>query len=52
VFGDDITGSLGIKVASANNMVVGFGHKNPNAQKGRERRGKKRDVRLRNGLQA
>ena len=52
VFGEDITGSLGIKIASTNHMVVGFGNKNPNSQKGRERRGKKKNVRLRNGIKA
>jgi rRNA maturation endonuclease Nob1 len=50
VFGADITGSLGLKIAASNNLVVGYGNKNPNAQKGRERRGKKRVVKLKNGL--
>jgi RNA-binding protein NOB1 len=43
VFGADITEALGISVSKkATDIHYGYGKKNPNAQKGRERRGKKK----------
>ena len=40
-FGEDLTSDLGIHVNKGAAIVVGVGKKNPNAAKGRERRGKK-----------
>ena len=41
-FGEDITGSLGMDLKTVGgNLQAGFGRRNPNTQKGRERRGKK-----------
>ena len=41
-FGEDITGSLGMDLKTVGgNLQAGFGRRNPNAQKGRERRGKR-----------
>jgi len=41
-FGEDITGSLGLDLKTVGgNLTAGFGRRNPNAQKGRERRGKR-----------
>ena len=41
VFGPDVTDSLeALNIVQANDITVGFGRKNPNSQKGRERRGK------------
>ena len=39
--GSHVLGSLGMRVGAGSNVVVGMGRKNPNAQRGRERRGKK-----------
>jgi RNA-binding protein NOB1 len=42
-FGSHITGELGMSVGTVPAEVkVGFGRNNPNAQRGRERRGKKK----------
>ncbi|KAH8049247.1 hypothetical protein JL722_12048 [Aureococcus anophagefferens] len=41
VFGPDVTDSLeALNIVQANDLTVGLGRKNPNAMKGRERRGK------------
>lgn len=40
-FDSDIMHSLGMRVAAGSSVQVGVGKKNPNALKGRERRGKK-----------
>ena len=41
-FGEDITGSLGLDLQRAGgSLQAGFGRRNPNAMRGRERRGKK-----------
>lgn len=40
-FGDEITSDVGLQINKGNRIVVGYGKKNPNAMKGRERRGKK-----------
>jgi RNA-binding protein NOB1 len=45
MFGADITETLGMavsKTAAADGIQFGYGKKNPNAQRGRERRGKKK----------
>ena len=42
MFGEGITESLGMRVAAGTNVVVGYGRQNPNARRGRERRGAKR----------
>lgn len=42
MFGEEITDSLGMDVQKTVGIQVGYGKKNPNAQKGRERRGKKK----------
>jgi rRNA maturation endonuclease Nob1 len=39
-FGEDITSDVGLHINKGGNIVVGYGRKNPNAEKGRERRGK------------
>ena len=39
-FGEDITGDVGLNINQSCRVTVGFGKKNPNAMKGRERRGK------------
>ncbi len=39
--GEHVLGSLGMRVGAGTAVVVGAGRTNPNAQKGRERRGKK-----------
>ncbi|CAM9780911.1 unnamed protein product [Scytosiphon promiscuus] len=41
MFGEDITGNVGLTVSRSADIVVGYGRKNPNATRGRERRGKK-----------
>jgi RNA-binding protein NOB1 len=41
MFGEEISEQFGKQVLTGSDLVVGFGRKNPNAQKGRERRGKK-----------
>lgn len=41
-FGDEITSDVGIQINKSNKLKIGLGSKNPNAQKGRERRGKKK----------
>lgn len=41
MFGEDITGNVGLTVSKSADIVVGYGRKNPNATRGRERRGKK-----------
>ena len=41
-FGEDITGSLGLDLKTVGgNLTAGFGRRNPNSMKGRERRGKR-----------
>jgi len=41
-FGEDITGSLGLDLQKAGgDLQAGFGRRNPNKMRGRERRGKK-----------
>ena len=40
--GQHVLDSLGMRVGAGSNVVVGMGRKNPNAQRGRERRGKKK----------
>ena len=42
MFGEDILGSVGLKLSKTSDIVVGFGNRNPNSQKVRERRGKKK----------
>lgn len=45
MFGADITETLGVavsKTAAADGIQYGYGRKNPNSQRGRERRGKKK----------
>jgi RNA-binding protein NOB1 len=45
MFGADITETLGVavtKTAAADGIQFGYGRKNPNSQRGRERRGKKK----------
>ena len=39
-FGEDITGDVGIHLNKGSKLMVGYGKQNPNAMKGRERRGK------------
>ncbi|CAM9365732.1 unnamed protein product [Ectocarpus sp. 6 AP-2014] len=41
MFGEDITGNVGLTVSKSADLVVGYGRKNPNSARGRERRGKK-----------
>lgn len=41
MFGEDITGNVGLTVSRSADIVVGYGRKNPNSARGRERRGKK-----------
>ena len=41
-FGEDITSDVGVHVNKGNAIKVGLGRRNPNADKGRERRGKKK----------
>ncbi|CAM9362144.1 unnamed protein product [Ectocarpus sp. 13 AM-2016] len=41
MFGEDITGNVGLTVSKSADIVVGYGRKNPNSARGRERRGKK-----------
>lgn len=41
-FGDEILNDVGLNVNLGNRIVVGMGKKNPNAMKGRERRGAKK----------
>jgi len=41
-FGEDITQNFGMNINKSPDIVVGFGRKNPNQMKGRERRGKKK----------
>ncbi|KAJ0402874.1 hypothetical protein P43SY_000488 [Pythium insidiosum] len=41
-FGENVAHDLGVKAEKHSSIVVGFGRMNPNAQKGRERRGKKK----------
>lgn len=41
-FGEDVTSDVGIQLNKQNAIHVGFGKNNPNAQKGRERRGQKK----------
>jgi hypothetical protein len=46
IFGKDIASNVGCRVSEATRtggeLKVGFGRRNPNASKGRERRGKKK----------
>ena len=44
IFGNDLASSMGCNVAvmTSDDIRVGFGRRNPNAAKGRERRGKKK----------
>lgn len=39
-FGDDITGDVGLHINKSASIKIGLGNSNPNARKGRERRGK------------
>ena len=41
-FGDDLASDVGVHVFKDSGIKIGLGRKNPNAVKGRERRGKKR----------
>lgn len=41
-FGESVAHDLGVKAEKQTSIVVGYGRMNPNAQKGRERRGKKK----------
>lgn len=41
-FGENVAHDLGVKAEKHSSIVVGYGRMNPNAQKGRERRGKKK----------
>lgn len=41
-FGENMAHDLGVKAEKQTDIVVGYGRMNPNAQKGRERRGKKK----------
>lgn len=41
-FGEDITSDVGLHINKGSAIKVGLGKRNPNAQKGRERRGKKK----------
>jgi RNA-binding protein NOB1 len=41
-FGENVAHDLGVKAEKQTGIVVGYGRMNPNAQKGRERRGKKK----------
>ena len=41
-FGDDITNDVGLQINKGSNIKVGMGKRNPNAEKGRERRGKRK----------
>lgn len=41
-FGENVAHDLGVKAEKQTSLVVGYGRMNPNAQKGRERRGKKK----------
>lgn len=41
-FGEDITGDLGVHINKSSDIQIGLGRQNPNAKKGRERRGKKK----------
>ncbi|CAM9725411.1 unnamed protein product, partial [Choristocarpus tenellus] len=41
MFGEDVTLNVGLSISKSPDILVGYGRKNPNAAKGRERRGKK-----------
>lgn len=41
-FGENVAHDLGVKAERQTSITVGYGRMNPNAQKGRERRGKKK----------
>lgn len=41
-FGDELTSDVGLHINKSQNIKVGLGKQNPNAQKGRERRGKRK----------
>ncbi|OQS03607.1 RNA-binding protein NOB1 [Thraustotheca clavata] len=41
-FGEHVAHDLGVKVEKQTSITIGYGRMNPNAQKGRERRGKKK----------
>ncbi|DAZ93062.1 TPA: hypothetical protein N0F65_009736 [Lagenidium giganteum] len=41
-FGENVAHDLGVKAEKQSSIVVGYGRMNPNAQRGRERRGKKK----------
>ena len=41
MFGEHITESIGLTINKSPELIVGMGRKNPNSQRGRERRGKK-----------
>ena len=45
MWGADMTETLGVSVAKATDMRVGYGRTNPNATRGRERRGQKKSKR-------
>jgi hypothetical protein len=40
VFGEDVTADVGLHINKSQAIKVGLGQRNPNATKGRERRGK------------
>jgi RNA-binding protein NOB1 len=40
VFGEDVTSDLGMHINKSDSLKIGLGKHNPNAAKGRERRGK------------
>lgn len=41
-FGVDLRRELGVRMAAGGNVKVGYGKRNPNQARGRERRGKKK----------
>lgn len=46
-FGSEVTQDLNLRVAAGTNVVVGFGRMNPNAARGRKKRGKRKKGQLR-----
>ena len=41
-FGEDVTSDVGLYINKSTDIRIGLGKQNPNARKGRERRGKKK----------
>ena len=41
-FGEDVTSDVGLYINKSQDIRIGLGKQNPNAKKGRERRGKKK----------